>query len=79
MAMLSSVSRGWFQVWECRLDPGLKVRVKNDFVQWQTKGGGGELVTYGIRMKNAEVATQVGVVSFIKCVYAMSLIVFVCS
>ena len=48
------------QVWECRLDPRLKFRVKNDFVQWQMKGAGGETLTYGIRLKDAEVASQVG-------------------
>ena len=49
---------GW-QVWECKLNPGIKFRVKNDFVQWQTKGGGGETVTYGIRLKDQEAAAQV--------------------
>ena len=53
-------SVGPHQVWECRLDPRIKFRVKNDFVQWQMKGGGGEPVMYGIRLKDSEVAAQVG-------------------
>ena len=48
------------QVWECRLDPRTKFRAKKDFLQWQTKGGGGEPITYGIRLKDSETATQVG-------------------
>ena len=47
------------QVWECRLDPRVKFRVKNDFLQWQMKGGGGEPVTYGIRLKDSEAAAHV--------------------
>ena len=46
-------------MWDCRLDPGIKFRVKNDFLQWQTKGGGGETVTYGIRLKDQDTALQV--------------------
>ena len=42
------------------MDPRTKFRAKKDFLQWQTKGGGGEPVTYGIRLKDSETATQVG-------------------
>lgn len=48
-----------YQVWECRLGPGLKHRVKDSFLQWQLKGEEG-IETFGLRLKNAELAQQVG-------------------
>lgn len=44
------------------MDPRVKFRAKKDFLQWQMKGGGGEPVTYGIRLKDSEITAQVGTV-----------------
>ena len=40
------------------MEPGLKHRVKDSFLQWQMKRSEG-LVTFGLRLKSAELAQQV--------------------
>ena len=46
------------QVWECGIGPGLKHRVKDNFLQWQRKSDGAP-VTFGLRLKTTELAKQV--------------------
>ena len=46
------------QVWEYKIEPSLKCRVKDTFVQWQAKGPDGP-VSHGMRLKSAEVAQKV--------------------
>lgn len=52
------------QVWECGIGPGLKHRVKDNFLQWQYKSSDGAPMTFGLRLKTAQLAQQVWYTSF---------------
>ena len=47
------------QVWEGSAGPGLRHRVKDNFVQWQNKSSDGATMTFGLRLKTAELAHEV--------------------
>lgn len=54
--MGNSTSRS--QVWQYKVEPSLKCRIKDSFVQWQIKGPDGPL-SYGMRLKTSESAQKV--------------------